>query len=195
MTRTLSLTLASLLLVSAGACSKSKGSSTPRYAADTTESTNTADSSAATDEDGTPQSAGSMSSKTAKAEQTDVNVAPTSPSLAMTPDEEVLFAFDSDDLDVRAEAQIDELAVWAKGNPTRDIVIRGHSDANGPSDYNLALSTRRAQAVASRLRQAGVSEDQIIVAAVGETGAIKEPDSANRRAVIFISAPTDAAAQ
>lgn len=99
--------------------------------------------------------------------------------------DQVFFAFDSSDLTVAGRAALDEVVTWVKGDPERTILVRGHADKSGEADYNLDLSARRAQAVGAYLKAQGVADKQIILAAVGEALANREPDSANRRVVIY----------
>lgn len=109
------------------------------------------------------------------------------PAASATADQ-VFFAFDSAEITVPGRATLDDVAVWVKSNPERTILVRGHSDKSGGADYNLDLSARRAQAVATYLKGQGVGEGQIIMAAVGESMANLDPEGANRRVVIFATA-------
>jgi OmpA-OmpF porin, OOP family len=97
----------------------------------------------------------------------------------------VFFAFDSSELTVAGRASIDEVVTWVKADKERTILVRGHADKSGEADYNLDLSARRAQAVGAYLKTQGVADKQIILAAVGEALADKDPASANRRVVIY----------
>ena len=56
---------------------------------------------------------------------------------------------------------------WSSSEVTR-VVIFGHADRAGPSDYNDRLSLMRAEAVKSELIAAGVPEMAIYVQAYGE---------------------------
>jgi len=53
-------------------------------------------------------------------------------------------------------------------NPDRSVVVQGHCDERGTREYNLALGERRAVAVSSFLRSAGVGSRQIEVVSYGE---------------------------
>lgn len=101
------------------------------------------------------------------------------------PVDEVGFAFDSDQLDARGRAALDQIAAWVVATPDRTIVVRGHASKVGAADYNLDLSGRRAEAVSAYLEQRGVAHDRIVVAAVGEADAQGLPDGANRRVLVF----------
>ena len=74
-------------------------------------------------------------------------------------------------------------------NSDRSVVVQGHCDERGTREYNLALGERRATAISSFLRSAGVGSRQIEVVSYGEerpqnpahnSGAWAE----NRRAVL-----------
>ena len=56
-------------------------------------------------------------------------------------------------------------AVWGD----TDVYVVARADSAGPAAYNLALSERRAKAVADILVQAGVKRERITLRAVGET--------------------------
>lgn len=72
---------------------------------------------------------------------------------------DVVFEFGSDEMTFGARRKMRRISEIidreAKG---RGISVEGHTDAIGPSDYNQALSERRAAAVASQLLLNGVPE-------------------------------------
>jgi outer membrane protein OmpA-like peptidoglycan-associated protein len=76
------------------------------------------------------------------------------------------------------------------GSPVR-IVVTGHADRSGSSDYNLRLSQRRADAVRAELQRAGIANAQITTRGRGEDeplvqtpDGVREPQ--NRRAEIVM---------
>jgi peptidoglycan-associated lipoprotein len=84
--------------------------------------------------------------------------------------EEELFAqsvkdifFDYDKSDIRADQQgsLAKDAQFLQQHANIRITVEGHSDERGSTEYNLALSTNRADAVKNALIQAGVSGDRI----------------------------------
>jgi OmpA-OmpF porin, OOP family len=102
--------------------------------------------------------------------------------------DQVFFAFDSAELTGPGKSILDDIAAWVTTNSERSILVRGHADKAGGADYNLDLSSRRAAAVGAYLKSRGVGENQLILAAVGETMADLEPSGANRRVVIYATA-------
>jgi len=104
----------------------------------------------------------------------------------------VFFDRDSIQIDRQAAIILDAVVkAWrALPQPQCPIEISAHADTSGSSDYNLALSRRRAQAVAAYLRGHGVNSE-IRPAGFGETrllvetsDEVREPQ--NRRAEISI---------
>ena len=67
----------------------------------------------------------------------------------------------SAELDRSSFETLDQLAGAAKLCPGMRIVIEGHTDAEGPAEYNQLLSVRRAQAVARHLVRAGADAQQL----------------------------------
>jgi outer membrane protein OmpA-like peptidoglycan-associated protein len=68
---------------------------------------------------------------------------------------DVLFAFDSANLSAKAKAVLDEVAAEtrAKADPAKPpIIVTGHTDSKGGTDYNLRLSRQRAAAVQRELQ-------------------------------------------
>jgi outer membrane protein OmpA-like peptidoglycan-associated protein len=49
------------------------------------------------------------------------------------------------------------------------VDVGGHTDSDGPDDYNLALSQRRANSVASYLVSQGIVAGRLMVTGYGET--------------------------
>ena len=91
------------------------------------------------------------------------------PSMAveMPPAFEVFFAFDSSDLDAAAQAVINEVAEAHEKFSPATVLVVGHTDTAGSSDYNIMLSQRRAVAVSDALTEKGIESQRI--EAYGET--------------------------
>jgi peptidoglycan-associated lipoprotein len=101
--------------------------------------------------------------------------------------------FDFDRYDIRAEDAevLDANAESMKANPKLLILIEGHTDQRGTSEYNLALADRRAKASMNYLVSRGVRSNRISVISYGkERPMCKEASedcwSQNRRAHFLV---------
>ncbi len=102
------------------------------------------------------------------------------------------FAFDSAKLSAGDMAQLDELIPILTDPKAGMIggVIEGHTDSIGSAEYNMGLSKRRAESVASYLQSKGVNlGSRFATEAFGEAKPIASNDTAegraeNRRVVI-----------
>lgn len=81
----------------------------------------------------------------------------------------VLFNVDQAALSASAQTKIKDLAEVFKKYPDSYILIEGHTDASGSDDHNMALSEKRAKAVAAFLQSQNVSAERIKTAWYGET--------------------------
>ena len=70
----------------------------------------------------------------------------------------LLFDFDSDIIRGDARSNLDALAANLHKYEDRNLLIVGHTDAVGSSEYNEDLSIRRAESAARYLRNRGVNE-------------------------------------
>jgi outer membrane protein OmpA-like peptidoglycan-associated protein len=100
---------------------------------------------------------------------------------------EVLFAFDSatlgsDTLRDGAPAELERAALAVRDHASARVTVEGHTDDVGSDDYNLALSERRARAVAAFLVQHGVPHDRVTARGFGKTRPVAPNDGdAGRR--------------
>lgn len=104
-------------------------------------------------------------------------------------DYEVHFAFDSAELSPEARATLNQVADEIERYNPREVTVEGHTDTAGPSDYNIALSERRAKAVSQALTNRDVTNRVIDEEAVGENDLAVEtgdevPLRENRRVTI-----------
>ncbi len=81
---------------------------------------------------------------------------------------DLVFETDQDQLQAGTLYMLDRLAKALNALPQQDILIEGHTDDRGNSDYNLQLSQRRAAAVKQALLTRGVSEARIQARGYGE---------------------------
>jgi OOP family OmpA-OmpF porin len=80
----------------------------------------------------------------------------------------VFFSFGKSDITPEAEQIIGQAAEDAKKSGSQ-IVLTGHADSAGSSDYNQRLSEARAVAVRSALVRVGVAESTIQTVGDGES--------------------------
>jgi peptidoglycan-associated lipoprotein len=78
-------------------------------------------------------------------------------------------------------------AEWLRRNPTASIIIQGHCDERGSTEYNLALGERRAAAVRTYLVQLGIEPGRLNILSYGEEmpanrGTTDDGHAKNRRA-------------
>ena len=78
--------------------------------------------------------------------------------------------FDLDVSDVRTDARpvLQANSDWMKRWTTTQIMLEGHGDSRGTSEYNLALGTRRANSVRDYLVSLGVPTARITVVSKGK---------------------------
>ncbi len=82
---------------------------------------------------------------------------------------QIRFAFSSADLSEQSEAQLKELARVLRSDPNLRIRVMGFTDDHGDPRFNYYLSKKRAAHVAGLLKEAGVSENSIVVEGRGPT--------------------------
>jgi peptidoglycan-associated lipoprotein len=82
--------------------------------------------------------------------------------------QDIFFEFDSSTLSAEAQAILKAKAEWMERNSHLNIVIEGHCDNRGTTEYNLALGERRAESVKRYLQDLGVAENRIRTISYGE---------------------------
>lgn len=115
-----------------------------------------------------------------------LRIAAPQPMGAMTPYATVYFDFDRSEVKPEFFATIRTNARMLRENPDVKVVIEGHCDERGTTEYNLALGERRAAAVQKALIAQGVNPAQISTVSFGEerpvdTGHTEEAWAKNRR--------------
>jgi peptidoglycan-associated lipoprotein len=105
----------------------------------------------------------------------------------------VLFLVDQHTLSAEATAVLDQQAGWLLTNVEFSAVIEGHADEQGTSQYNLALSGRRANSVIEYLVSRGVSPARLQSLPLGKERPIaicseENCYAQNRRGVTVINA-------
>ncbi len=96
---------------------------------------------------------------------------------------DVLFDTGRADLRSGGMQNLQRLATFLKTYPQRKAAIEGYTDSTGSDALNLALSSRRAEAVMTALLSQGVTRDQLQTQGYGETHPVAgNTDAAGRQA-------------
>ncbi|MDP8305634.1 MAG: peptidoglycan-associated lipoprotein Pal [Candidatus Chlorobium antarcticum] len=100
---------------------------------------------------------------------------------------DVFYDFDQASLRMDAAEQLKQNAAWMQGNSSKRVVIEGHCDERGTSEYNMALGERRAVTAKESLVNLGVESDRMATVSYGEerpfsAGSNEEAWALNRRA-------------
>ena len=109
----------------------------------------------------------------------------------------LLYDFDSDVIRAEAGNNLRSLAASLGKYPDTDLLIVGHTDAVGTSEYNQTLSQRRAAAAANYLAAQGVNPGRLQAVGRGETEPLAANDTEagrqlNRRVEVAIYANANA---
>lgn len=111
----------------------------------------------------------------------------------------ILFDYDKSAIKEEFKSELDKAADFLKNtNKKAKIEVAGHTDSKGSDEYNLALSKRRANAVANYLVSKGISKSRIKTAGYGESKPVasnENPDGSdnpdgrikNRRTEIVVN--------
>lgn len=104
-----------------------------------------------------------------------------------------LFDFDSDAIRLASADNLRALAESLQKYPDTELLIVGHTDSSGSTEYNQSLSTRRANAASRYLVSQGVSAYRLHTSGAGETEPLTTNETeagrqANRRIEVAIFA-------
>jgi peptidoglycan-associated lipoprotein len=104
----------------------------------------------------------------------------------------VLFAVDQATLSPEAIGVLNAQIGWLTQNPTAPILIEGHADERGTTEYNLALGSSRASAVRNYMVSQGIPDGRISIITYGRerpvaTCADESCFAQNRRAVTVVT--------
>ena len=105
---------------------------------------------------------------------------------------DVLFDSGRAQLKPGAERSIEKLTSFLSEHPERKVQIEGFTDSQGPNDFNLELSQKRADAVAMAIIQRGIDAQRVRAMGYGEEFPVaSNTDSGsrqlNRRVEIIVS--------
>jgi peptidoglycan-associated lipoprotein len=101
--------------------------------------------------------------------------------------QDIHFDYDSHELRIEDLATLDQNAAWLKANPGALLLIEGHTDERGTSEYNLGLGDLRASAAKRYLMDQGVASTRMVAISYGKerplcTGHTESCWAQNRRA-------------
>ncbi|XAH26142.1 peptidoglycan-associated lipoprotein Pal [Xylophilus sp. GW821-FHT01B05] len=101
----------------------------------------------------------------------------------------VYFDYDSYIIKPEFQSLIESHARFLRANQARKVVIEGHTDARGGSEYNLALGQKRSEAVRRAFGLLGVGDSQVEAVSFGKEkpavpGNTEDAFAQNRRAEI-----------
>ena len=113
--------------------------------------------------------------------------------IKITFDSGIMFDFDRSALRPEAQDNLTNLSVILNKYEDTDILIEGHTDATGTDEYNLQLSERRAESVATHLETQQVADARFTIIGYGEVQPIADNSTGegrqeNRRVEIAIMA-------
>lgn len=94
----------------------------------------------------------------------------------------LLFDVDQSALTSTARTNIDELAKTLQKYPDTEVLIEGHTDADGPDDHNMDLSQQRAESVRRQLISLGVSPGRLSTVGYGESQPVADNTTTDGKA-------------
>lgn len=126
-----------------------------------------------------------------KRELTGAHIERTSNGIQVTFASGILFPVNTAELSPGAQAHIGKLAGVLNKYPRTNIMVEGHTDITGTTEYNLSLSEKRAASVENYAVSLGVDPGRISTKGYGEsrpvaTNSTKRGQEKNRRVEIFI---------
>jgi len=120
-----------------------------------------------------------------------VQASQTDRGLVLTLDD-VLFDTGRAELKSGAQRSLEQIAAFLSEHPERNVQIEGFTDNQGPDDYNIELSQKRADAVAMAIIRRGVDAQRVRAMGYGEEFPVASNDNSgsrqlNRRVEIIVS--------
>jgi peptidoglycan-associated lipoprotein len=110
-----------------------------------------------------------------------------------TLEEMVFFDYDMAEITAAAEALLRSKLPILRNSPSLNLRMEGHADERGSNEYNVALGSRRAEAVRQWLSDSGISADRFTTTSYGEDRPLvnrsdEEAWARNRRVEFVITA-------
>lgn len=78
--------------------------------------------------------------------------------------------FDLDQYNIKTEyaGEMKSNAAWMQSHPSANMVVEGHCDERGSTEYNIALGDRRAKSAKAYLQHLGVNGTRVSTISYGE---------------------------
>lgn len=83
-------------------------------------------------------------------------------------DNKVFFAFDSAAISDDSRTELESQSLYMKNNPDINVILEGHCDERGSTEYNLALGALRAGNAAHVLIADGIEPERIKTISYGK---------------------------
>ena len=80
----------------------------------------------------------------------------------------IYFVNDSNEIQPESLSVVNHHAAYLAANRGKSVVLEGHADERGSSEYNIAIGEQRAQTVGTLMKRQGVDESQIRLLSFGE---------------------------
>ena len=99
----------------------------------------------------------------------------------------IAFDFDSYELKNEYNEGIDEICKYLNKNQDINLIIEGHSDSSGDSNYNIYLSENRAKAIFDKLVDKGIDKDRLRYIGYGSTHSSEYNDKDRKCQFVIIN--------
>ena len=99
----------------------------------------------------------------------------------------ISFDFDSYELKNEYDEGIDEICKYLNKNQDINLIIEGHSDSSGDSNYNIYLSENRAKAIFDKLVDKGIDKERLRYIGYGSTHSSEYNDKDRKCQFIIIN--------
>ena len=102
----------------------------------------------------------------------------------------IYFGFDSSSVGASERLKIQQAAEYLEQNSEHHLLVEGHCDWYGTSEYNLVLGDRRANSIGNYIDTLGIKPERIEKLSKGSleatSGLSKAQSSQNRRADLIV---------
>ena len=92
----------------------------------------------------------------------------------------VYFDYDQSFIREDQRSALTETIAYLQGNSGITVLIEGHCDFKGTTEYNLALGDRRASSVRNFLIDSGIPSDNVSIVSKGDLDATEGADDSQR---------------